>query len=184
MAESFYYLGVYLQRRGDLQTAAAKFEKATELNPAYREAFLALGAALRKLGRESEAQRAFLQVQKLQRTAAEEQAAKEAFHSGTNLWNQGNLEEAIATFRQASNLDPTLGESHYNLGVLLTEKDKLKDAEAEFLEAIRLLPNYAPAYYDLDVVQMQIGKTDDAPRSFEKARQLDPTVRAEKGNAN
>src|SRR5205823_5875072 len=94
-AATHYYLGVFLQRRGDLKAASEEFEKATELNHAYREAFLGLGSALRKLGWESDAQAAFLEAQRLQRTVAQEQAARDAYNSACDLWTQGKVEEAV-----------------------------------------------------------------------------------------
>jgi Flp pilus assembly protein TadD len=45
-----YELGQTLRQNGDLAAAIARFEKAIELDPEKREAYYALGVALRQQG--------------------------------------------------------------------------------------------------------------------------------------
>jgi tetratricopeptide (TPR) repeat protein len=57
------------------------------------------------------------------------------------LSNQGKLDEAIASYRQALQIDPNLAAAHYNLGSALSNQGKLDEALAELEIAVRLDPS-------------------------------------------
>lgn len=60
-----YNVGVGLFRAGDYEGAAEHFQRATELNPSFAEAFMNLGTALYQLQRYEEALRAYKQADSL-----------------------------------------------------------------------------------------------------------------------
>ena len=60
------------------------------------------------------------------------------------------LDEAIAEFRKAIELDPNYALAHYRLGAALATKGLLDEAIAEFRKAIELDPNNAMAKVNLE----------------------------------
>jgi len=59
---------------------------------------------------------------------------------GVIYWQQGKLDEAVTTFRQAIAVNPNFAEAHYTLGTVLQQKGETDAAIAEFREAIKLAP--------------------------------------------
>ncbi len=51
--------------------------------------------------------------------------------AGIALKNAGNLDEAIAEFRESARINPDLAEAHSNLGEVLEDQGKLEDATAD-----------------------------------------------------
>ena len=62
---------------------------------------------------------------------------------GLALMAKNQLDEAIAEFKKAIELDPKDAIAHYNLGIALQAKNHLDEAIAEYRKAIELDPNYA-----------------------------------------
>ena len=62
---------------------------------------------------------------------------------GVALQARGRLDEAIACFRKAIELDPKFAMAHNNLGVALRDQGKLDEAIACYRKAIELDPKYA-----------------------------------------
>jgi Flp pilus assembly protein TadD len=63
------------------------------------------------------------------------------FNLGTALFNKGNYQEAVASYREAVRLKPDLANAHYNLGMSLLRLNDTKTAQAEFAEAQRIDPS-------------------------------------------
>ena len=57
---------------------------------------------------------------------------------GTALQAKNQLDEAIAEYRKAIELDPKYAPAHYNLGNALRAKNQLDEAIAEYKKAIDL----------------------------------------------
>ena len=88
---------------------------------------------------------------------------------GNALHHQGQLDEAIACYRQAIELDPKLAVAHNNLGVALKQQGRLDEAIAEGRQAIELDPNYAGAYSNLGLALSSKGDVSDAIATLQKA---------------
>ena len=61
--------------------------------------------------------------------------------SASRSRNKGDLDGAIAEYREALRLNPNDDEAHFNLGVALGKKGDWDGAIAEYREALRLNPN-------------------------------------------
>src|ERR1019366_7415070 len=92
---------------------------------------------------------------------------------GVTLSKKGDLDGAIAEFREALRLDPNYGPAHFNLGLTLLRDSKTKagremigkhweNVVAEFGEATRLQPNNDVAHYELGWVLEMRGERDRA----------------------
>ena len=72
------------------------------------------------------------------------QAARPTTTSATPC-KQKKLDEAIASYRKAIELDPNVASAYHGLGLALQEKGLLEEAIAEYREALRLKPDHAGA---------------------------------------
>jgi tetratricopeptide (TPR) repeat protein len=70
-------------------------------------------------------------------------AAVEQLNQGIAFVQQGKLPEAIAAFRQASQLNPQLAPAHYNLGLALRQSGQLQASADAFYKATQADPNFA-----------------------------------------
>ena len=72
---------------------------------------------------------------------------------GSALFQKGQLDEAVAQFQKALEINPSSFATHYNLGNALFEKGQLDQTIAQFQEALRLKPDFSPAQDHLAKVQ-------------------------------
>jgi TonB family protein len=96
------------------------------------------------------------------------------------------VEEAIASYRKALELDSTLPEVHFSLGFALRQKGQLEPAIASFLRAIELRPDYGKAHLYLGFSLEDQERWDEALPSFEAAvryRPADPSAHMALGDA-
>jgi tetratricopeptide (TPR) repeat protein len=84
------------------------------------------------------------------------------------------LNEAIAEFRTAEELDPRQADVHYTLGVTLWQQGEFAAAADELQAAIDAKPDYAEAFYTLGTVRKQQGKLPQAADALRQAIRLQP----------
>src|SRR5262249_22072973 len=95
---------------------------------------------------------------------------------GIALYDQGKLDEAVAAYRKAVELDPKRALAHKNLGAALARQGKRDEAVAEYRKAIELDPKYAHAHNDLGAALAGQGKLDEAVAEYRKAIVLKPNL--------
>ena len=88
---------------------------------------------------------------------------------------QGHLDEAENLLEKAIAIDPSNGELHQGLAMLLVERKDLPRARQEFDQAVQLQPRSVEALNGLGVVLMQMGDASEAMRRFEQCRRLAPS---------
>ena len=103
-------------------------------------------------------------------------AQNAAFHTdrGLALLGLKRMDEALASFNQALQLEPNVADRHYNCGVTLKALDRLDDALASYDQAIRLNPGFASAYNNRGLILHALKRFDEALASFERALALNP----------
>lgn len=72
--------------------------------------------------------------------------------------DNGDYDNAISRLKASLDLDGTIFETHYNLGIAYTQAEKYPDAVKTFQDAIKLRPDFADAYYSLGVAEENYGK--------------------------
>lgn len=65
--------------------------------------------------------------------------------------DKGDYETAIGRLKSSIDLDDTIFETHYNLGIAYTNADKYSEATEEFEKAAKINPNSDVVYYSLGV---------------------------------
>ncbi|MFZ4556831.1 MAG: tetratricopeptide repeat protein [Pseudanabaena sp.] len=85
-----------------------------------------------------------------------------------------SLEQAIACFEKAIQINPAYAKAHCNLGNAFIRKDQIKDAIISYKEAIDIEPNFPQPYFNLGIVLNNIGKLDESISCFQSAIELVP----------
>jgi serine/threonine protein kinase/Flp pilus assembly protein TadD len=91
---------------------------------------------------------------------------------GAALKEEGQLDEAIAEYREALRLKKDLPEAHHNLGYALHSKGLLDEAVAEFREVVRIKKNDPEAHFNLGNALYDKGLLDEAIAEYREAIRL------------
>jgi len=93
------------------------------------------------------------------------------------LWHEsrGDLQGAVAQYRQALRLKGDIASVHNNLGgILRTMPGRSSEAFSHIQEALRLLPDFPEAHNNLGVWYGDRGDSDNAIAQYEEALRLNP----------
>jgi hypothetical protein len=106
----------------------------------------------------------------------EELSRSPAFHfqRGNELYQQGKLDEAIASYRQCVALEPDFPGAQYNLGIALGDTEHYEDARACLRQVIEAEHENAEAYNSLGYVASRLGEPAEAIGHYERAIELQP----------
>jgi hypothetical protein len=106
----------------------------------------------------------------------EEMLRSPAFHfqRGNELYQQGKLDEAIASYRQCLAHDPDFPKARYNLGIAFGDAENYEDARACLTQVIEAENENAEARNSLGYVASRLGEPAQAISNFEKAIELQP----------
>jgi len=106
---------------------------------------------------------------------------QKAFNDGLEAARAKNVDDAIAKFNRALELNPTCAECkanlatlHFGKGLALWYADKAADAKAEFDEAIKANPNHAEAHFQLAMALVNQAKFSEAAQEFDTYLKLAP----------
>jgi uncharacterized protein (TIGR03032 family) len=99
-----------------------------------------------------------------------------AFHlqRGRELYQKGQLAEAIAAFRRCLELDPKDGEARYCLGVALGDAEQYDEALTHLVAVVQAEPERAEAYNCLGYACSRRGQPQQAIAAYEQAIALRP----------
>ena len=165
-----------LHRRGtalfllnDAQAAAADFQKATSLDPAFAAAWNDLASAYRKMGQPERAL-GFLQ----QALKADARAAYILNNYGSTLRSLERKEEALKQYEAAIQADPDYSLAYVNKISLLIELEKLPQAAPLSEKAIELFPADPAAWNLRGVVLRQQNDINASLKALNQALHLDP----------
>jgi len=93
----------------------------------------------------------------------------------TLLSRQGRNEEAEQLLRESARIQPTWGQIHYSLGLLLAEdRSRLHEAIRSLERAAGYWPENPRVTYNLGIAYWQSNRVEEAIRSFEQSIRLQP----------
>lgn len=93
----------------------------------------------------------------------------------TLLSRQGRNEEAEQLLRESARIQPTWGQIHYSLGLLLAEdRSRLHEAIRSLERAAGYWPENPRVTYNLGIAYWQSNRFEEAIRSFEQSIRLQP----------
>ncbi|MGB8076877.1 MAG: tetratricopeptide repeat protein, partial [Gallionella sp.] len=96
------------------------------------------------------------------------------YNIGNALLNDGRLDEAVASYRRALQIQPDYAEVHCSMGVVLHGLRRLEDAAACHTRAIELKADLIEAHSNLGNVWQDLLKFESAAACYRNALALDP----------
>ena len=85
---------------------------------------------------------------------------------------RGRVDEAIAHYRKALEVEPDNAEAHNNPGAALASRGKFDDAIGHYRRALEIEPGNAYAHYNLGFVLAGRGRIEEAIAHYRKAPRL------------
>src|SRR5204863_3379821 len=166
-------LGLAMHKSGQLDEAAAHFEKALQIQTNDYTALLTMGVIRFYQGRVPEA------IEYAQATIRSEPDSSKAHDLlGMALAKQNGNDGALNEMRRAVELAPKDAEIRNDLGLALAQLGRIPEAIDEFHEAVRLNPNNAAARANLGWALLESGKPRESIPEFEAALRLNPEFKA------
>ncbi|NOT46634.1 MAG: tetratricopeptide repeat protein [Acidobacteria bacterium] len=172
VAESLYSQGVALLSRDDFARALPYFEKATETDPNYAEAWYQAGFSYGILARHAEALKASKQAAKLRPEWAETYV-----NIGASSYALGQFGPAAEAYRQAIRLDDSKADTQYGLGLSLEKLNRTDEETLAYKRALAINPGHAGAMEKLGLAYMKLKRWNDAFLAFEGLKIYKPEAK-------
>ena len=84
------------------------------------------------------------------------------------------MDEAIAHYQKALQINPDYAEAHNNLGNALLQKGRVAEAITHYQKALQIKPDYAVVHDNLGNVLLQKGNVGEAITHYQQALQINP----------
>jgi len=180
--------GLGLFNSGRYQEAAARFQKATELDPNFGRAYLYLGRSYVSLKSWRQAinplRTAFRLIPEESKGEVLEILVDALFAVGLDAFKSGDFLSAIGSFREILGLQPTSEKAKSELvnalvaqGGALLSGGNVRQAISEYSEAVKLGPDNFDAVYGLARALFKNGEFFKALQTAEDAIRFRPTNR-------
>ncbi len=199
--DTAYYLGLACFKQGDLAAAEKWLRQAALANPRDSLAPYQLGMVYRKLGRESEACKAFAESTELRRRDTDESELRTACAQkldagpradaraicqrlydagdaerltalGTIYGQHGDLEDALEPLRRAAELAPERPQMQYNLSFTYYQMGRFEEARAPIAKAVERWPDIFQLNFLYGAVLAKLGDDAAAYRVLGRAHEL------------
>ena len=113
-------------------------------------------------------------IDTINQTMQEPKYAKTYYSLGQILAKQGKLEEALAYYRTAIEIDPYFIEAYYSLANILINQNQLEAVVNLYKKAIKIKPNLYQAHYNLGEILIKQEKFSEAIVAYRNAIELNP----------
>ncbi|MEL7035971.1 MAG: tetratricopeptide repeat protein [Cyanobacteria bacterium J06592_8] len=98
----------------------------------------------------------------------------ELLKTANRLKREGQLDEAIALYHQAIEINPNFSWAYHNLGEAFVKQGKIEKASACYLESLKINPNSAWLCYCLGEILAKQGDLEAAVEYLQKAIEIKP----------
>ena len=185
LADVHYRIGVLLDRKDDLASAARSLWKALRINPSYSEAILALASVYERQGDFERAreitERAGIGARsssgRLDATTRGKLANLQA-DLGDALREAGELREAVEAYRRALDRCPAFHDIRLRLGVALRDVGLPGQSVTQLRRVLQEQPGFHDAAIQLGLTLYTLGRTSEAIREWNTVVEKDPTREA------
>lgn len=165
----FYLAEVYYQM-ADYGLAVENYKKTIELAPTATSAYVNMGNALEKLGKNTEATSAYNKA-----IALDANNYGAFFGLGCINEKTKHFDTAIIYFKKSLAINPHSAQAHVSLGSVLTLRGNVQKAIEHFKTATEIDPSFLPAHHNLGNALLNSNKPQEALQAFKKVIQLDPS---------
>jgi tetratricopeptide (TPR) repeat protein len=170
-AERFYSQGVAQLSRDDYGRAVQFFERATELDANYAEAWYQAGFSYGLLGRHQDALKASKQAAKLRPEWAEAHV-----NIGASSYALGQYREAADAYRQAIRLEDS-ADAQYALGLTLGKLNRNDEEILAYRRAITMKPDHSNALDKLGAAYFKQKRWADSISAYEQLKTYKPDAK-------
>jgi len=168
-AVEYFRAGLSFLSKDDCQNALPYFQKATDSDSGYGEAWAQAGFCNEKLGRHAEA------VESSKKAVSIRPSAESYFNIGLANYYLKQYRESEQAYRQSIRIDPyNAADAYYALGLTYRESGQFDDEIQAYKQAIRLKPDYSSAYDRLGQRYLQSKKYSEAVETFKQLSALRP----------
>lgn len=171
-AERLYSQGVAQLSRDDYARALPYFEKATDADPNYAEAWYQAGYCYGILGRHAEALKASRQAARLR-----PEWSATYINIGVSSYALGAYKEAVDAYRQAIRLDDGSSDTQYSLGLVLSKLGRTDEEIVAYRRAIALKPDHANAIERLGLALFKQRRYSEAALTFDQLKTYRPEAK-------
>jgi len=200
-APAYFRMGLIAEKKGDLQKAVSRFQKASEIDNTQPEYLYRLGRIQYLLNDVTKAKENLENASKLAPQNSEihlylgmchdylgdtENALKEyslsfkfdpanvepLVRSASIYRIQGDYNKAMELLSKAIKINPRGEIIYYGLGLLYEERSEIEKAINNYKKAIELKPDYPDPYYSLGFIYFKLGKNTEARENFNKSLSL------------
>jgi len=162
-AVEYFRDGLSFLSKDDCQRALPYFQKASESDSGYAEAWAQTGFCSEKLGRHAEA------IEASKKAVNIRPSPESYFNIGLANYYLKQYREAEQAYRQAIKLDPyNAADAYYALGLNYRDWGQFDDEIQAYKNAIRLKPDYTVAYDRLGQRYLQQKKFAEAAEIFKQ----------------
>ncbi len=157
---------------GNLNEAIRLFEEALAIDDALPFLYLGYGDVLQRAGQFEAAEEAFKLVMQL-----DPDSYKARYNLGVTYGNQGRVDEAVASYEEALEIEPHNPEAalaHNNLGAIALDRGQIDEARRQFESAVEKAPGNLEARYNLALIYVDTNRLDEAIEMLEGAARVDP----------
>ena len=176
-AVEYFRDGLTFLSKDDCQNALPYFQKATESDSAYGEAWAQAGFCNEKLGHHTDA------IEASKKAVSIRPSAESYFNIGLANYYLKQYRESEQAYRQAIKLDPyNAADAYYGLGLTYKDSGQYDEEIQAYKHALRLKPDYAVAYDRLGQRFIQLKRFGEAVETFKQLALLKPGDAAAQNN--
>jgi len=169
-ASSYFVKGNQYLANHQYSEAIIEYQKALQINPYYKEAYLNLGNAFQAIQLFKEAISQYQKAIKL-----DKEYVDAYINLGQCYEKQNRLEKAKATIKKALELDPVNPEAHFNLANVLHKENRIKESIKEYLQTTKIDSTHFQSYIKLGDIYFKDLKDDKkASYYYHLAQKTDP----------
>ena len=164
-AERLYSQGLAQLSRDDYARALPYFEKATEADPNYAEAWYQAGYSYGVLGRHADAAKASRQAARLR-----PDWPATYINIGASSYALGAFKDAADAYRQAIRLDENNPDSYYSFSLVLNKLNRTDEEIVALRHAISLKPDFANGIERLGLALYKQKRFSEAAGAFDQLK--------------
>jgi tetratricopeptide (TPR) repeat protein len=170
-AERFYSQGVAQLSRDDYARALQFFERATELDANYPEAWYQAGFCYGILNRHQEALKASRQAARLRPEWSEAYV-----NIGASSYALGQYKDAVDAYRQALRIEDS-ADTQYALGLSLGRLNRTDEEVLAYRRAITIKPDHANALEHLGAAFFKQKRYGEAAQAYDQLKTYKPDAK-------
>jgi len=134
--EGYYFLGLCLYEKGELESALSQFRRVLDHVPSSRQARIMTGVILLNQKRTDDA------INELKKVLKDDDRVAVAHNLlGNAYMAKGMFEEGMWELNRATVIDPKIVDAYLKKGYFYLSRGKLSEGEAEFTTAVKMAPD-------------------------------------------